>query len=1068
MTAQRITRAAAAVVAVPIAFALSTSQALATAGAVTADPVVVTNTETVQARLDASGKVEGARVYEQLALIGNGKVKLDNPVSTDGLRNLDGFGGFTVKDGKMTVDTSVHGEQRLRTVSDFDKKKLPITVAVTYTLNGKKLKKPGDAVGKKGRLAAHYLVENNSGKSQPVTITDGYGRKVTEQADVVIPMVGQLTTVLPPEFGDVQSNEANKAGDGKGGTKLSFTVTLFPPVGAATAEFGWSAEVDNAVVPEAELTALPVSPLDSPTFKTAVSGYQTGAEKGVDLVEGGGELDANLVKLREGGEKLLSGLLQLNAGAKTLNEGLAGKAAPGATQLTSGAAQLAGGLADLDTGASLLRTKTGEAAAGADKLNDGAGKLKAGAKELDAGAGKLQKGAKDLEGGAGRLQRGAKDLDAGAGKLKKGATDLDTGAGKLQVGAKDLDAGAGKLQVGAKDLDAGAGRLQAGAKDLDAGTGRLKAGTTKVNTGAVQLKAGTGTLAGGLDTATGAGPALITGLTQVSAGLKGVEDGLGLLYGGIGQLPEAAKPLHAGIQQLRGGIGSVNDSSTLLGGLQRIKQQLEASGPGIDKMRRGVDCLSDAVDAVSNGKPNKGYSEECYGAAAAVLNGPAGDANKGAEENAVKKMILDAALARMGSIGSGPGDLDEPLPSSATLQVALAYLKGRLTQRAVPGLEQLQCGLDNRVSGCPDAKPGLAQGLQAVDAGVSELVSSVVQDVQGAIGKADDTPADKTLRGGVNGLQAGVAQIQAGGTQLFAALEQLSDGASLIDLKMGELGTGIGQLDAGADGLVAGTQRLTVGTNDLAAGTKRLTTGTNDLAAGTKRLKTGTNDLAAGTKRLRSGSNELAGGMRRLSTGTNDLAAGTKRLRTGTNDLAAGTKRLGGGVGVLADGTGKLDDGLFLLSEGTAKLADGAGKAKDGSDKLAAGSKELSTGITAAAEGSGKLAEGLNTAAEGTKAIPEGARRLSTEGAQTLAKKGNETTLDFGRRYSMLSASAQRAKAESMPFGAPEGAVGATAYSLKLAGASGEGGRSWLRLLAGLAVFGLAIGATTVLRRRAA
>ncbi|MFB6719024.1 hypothetical protein ACFCV3_02645 [Kribbella sp. NPDC056345] len=924
MTARRITRGLAAVVAVPTVFVLTTSPALASA---TADPVTITNTETVQARLDPSGKVDTARIYEQLALTGNGKVKLTNPVSTKGLRNLDSWGGYSVKDGKMAVDTTVDGEQRLRTVSDFDKKKLPIKVAVTYTLNGKQLKKPSDVVGKKGRLEAHYVVENTSARSEPVTITDGYGKQVTEQADVVIPMVGQLTTVLPPEFGNVSSNEANKAGDGKGGTKLSFTVTLFPPVGAATAEFGWSAQVKDAIVPEAELTALPVSPLDSPTFKTAVTGYESGAEKGTDLVDGGTELDANLIKLRDGSQKLLSGLLQLNAGAKTLNEGLADKAAPGATKLSGGAAQLAGGLAELDTGASLLRTKTGEAADGADKIN------------------------------------------AGTGKLAKGTKDASAGANKLAKGAKDASAGADKLANGLKDLNAGAG----------------------------QLKTGTGKLATGLNQATGKAPALIDGLNKVSGGLKGVQDGLTQMYGGVGQLPDKAEALHTGVAQLRAGIGSVNSAGTLLGGLERLKDQLAASGPGIDKMRGGVYCASDALKAVSNGKPVGTYSEECYGAAAAQLNGPAGALNTGPETNAVKKLILDSVIAKMGDLDDGPGDLDSPLPESAKLQVALAYLKGRLTQRAVPGLAQLECGLDNRVSGCPDSKPGLSQGLAALDAGITQLVSGVVTNVQGGIGTPKDTPTNKTLRGGINGLQEGVGQIQAGGKTLLAGLTQLSDGADQLDGGMGSLATGSG----------------------------------------------------------------------RLATGAGALADGNSQLKTGAAKLATGNGQLKAGAGVLLNGTTRLDNGLFLLSDGSRKLADGVGKAKDGSDQLATGSKDLATGIGSAAEGSGKLADGLTTAADGATAIPDGAGRLSTEGSQVLKKKGADTALDFGRRYGMLAAAANRAKAEGMPYGAPEGAASATAYSLKLAGATGEGGRSWVRLLAGLALFAVAVGATGMIRRRA-
>ena len=97
--------------------------------------VQVSNTETIQAYLDATGKVDIARVDEQVAMKGSGTVDLCNPVETHGLRNLDGFGAFEVKDGVMVGTYAVDGEKRLRTVSDFTKN-LPLKVEVTYTLDG--------------------------------------------------------------------------------------------------------------------------------------------------------------------------------------------------------------------------------------------------------------------------------------------------------------------------------------------------------------------------------------------------------------------------------------------------------------------------------------------------------------------------------------------------------------------------------------------------------------------------------------------------------------------------------------------------------------------------------------------------------------------------------------------------------------------------------------------------------------------------------------------------------------------------------------------------------------------
>ena len=118
-----------------------------------------------------------------------------------------------------------------------------------------------------------YTARNITAQPQEVTFPNGQGGTVSETIDIPIPMVGSLTTVVPPTFTEVTSGQANMAGDGKGGTKLSFTMTLFPPIGSDTAEFGYTAQVSDGVVPSSSVSALPVNPLESPSFRTAGESY---------------------------------------------------------------------------------------------------------------------------------------------------------------------------------------------------------------------------------------------------------------------------------------------------------------------------------------------------------------------------------------------------------------------------------------------------------------------------------------------------------------------------------------------------------------------------------------------------------------------------------------------------------------------------------------------------------------------------------------------------------------------------------------------------------------------------
>lgn len=855
---------------------------LASGPALAADGVIISNTETVQAHLDADGTVHDARVYEQVALQGNGTVTVTNPVSTHKLRNLDGFRDFTVKNGNIVSTQTVKNEQRLRTVSDYDKD-LPLKVSASYKLDGKSVR-AGDVVGKAGRLEVRYKVENATGKDQKLMFDDGTGKQVTKTQKVVIPMVGSLTTVLPNTFVDVASAEANMAGDGHGQTKMSFTMTLFAPVATPISQFGYSATITDGVIPDASISALPVSPLDSPSFKGAAASYKGGADTGVTLTAGATEIDANVLKLRDGAQTLIAGLIQLRDGAKKLNTGLAGQAAPGA-----------------------------------DKLADGASKLEA---------------------GAGQLATGAGDAKAGAGQLADGS-------GKLAAGAKKLDAGAGAL------------------KD-------------------------------GLGQASAKAPGLIDGLDQVYGGLELVDGGLVKMYGGIGQLPTKAQPLHDGIQQLLTGLGDKTTDGTLIFGVETIRARLSAAtagGGSLDRLKGGADQVKSGLGAAvaGLGEPSTSHTAR-YGVGqvrqgldnALVAGGsidrlkavataarttvacstdPVCDGNMAAVLNGIDVTLrgnTQGGSDALGQVATGLAAISDGLavkaiPGLGQVSDGLAELKVRLSE-AVVGLTRVECGLSNAAlpGVCSPDRPGLLQGLGAVDRGVSQLVSGVEAQVQGGIGEAADVaPDQKTLRGGTHAVMGGIDLIAEGGLTLLDGLD-------------------------------------------------------------------------------------------RLSAGAGRLTAGTGALVTGTNKLAPGASQLYVGLG-------KISSGATQLSDGTVQLSDGA-------DKLAAG-------LGDAATGSGTLADGLVKAADGGKALPAGASKLSAEGTSKLVAAGRSTAADYGLKYAVIVAGAERAQTEGMAYGAPADAAGATAYSLEISGANGDGGTSMGRGVGALALFGTGAGLVMFRRR---
>ncbi|MFC7596702.1 hypothetical protein ACFQU3_15400 [Terrabacter sp. GCM10028922] len=873
--------------------------------------VRVSNTETVQAYLDPTGKVDVARVYEQVAMQGRGTVELENPVEARGLRNLDGFSGFEVKDGIMVGRFDVDGEQRLRTVSEYTKK-LPLEVAATYALDGKTVA-PGDLLGRSGRLEVRYTVKNMTGTPQVVSFDDGTGATTTATEDVVIPMVGSLSTTLPSTFTNVSSQEANLAGDGRGGTKLTFTMTLFGPIGTPTATFGYAADIVDGTLPKAAVSALPVSPLDSPSFKGGAASYKGGATTGATLTAGATEIDANLLKLRDGASTLLAGLIQLRDGARKLDAGLGSQALPG-----------------------------------------------------------------------------SRDLATGAGQLKDGTSRLRTGAGS----AKD---GSSKVADGATQVADGAGRLDAGA--------------TKLSGGAAQVDDGAGQVAGGLHLLGEGAPALVDHLAQVADGLDQVDAGLTQLYDGVGGLPDQAKPLSAGIAKLRAGLGDKGESGTLIDGVDQIRAGLAAatkdggsldqlkggvdqskggvdqSKGGVDQSKTGVDQSRGGVDQVRSGLQDAlaagGGIDQLDGGVALAKSSDCGVVCKGILTQVQAGLTelrakTGAASDGLGQVSTGLGQVSGGLGQVSTglgqvsgglgqVSGGLAQLKGKLGDAAF-GLAKVECGLSNTtLSVCDPKVPGLLEGIGLLDAGVTALVDGVVTKVQGGIGGPTDTAKDKTLRGGLNDLQYGVDLLGLGGLDLLDAIDQLT---------------------AGAD---------------------------------------------------------------RVHGGTSQIAEGAQELSGGAARLADGSERLAGGAGELDDGLGQLADGAGKLDDGAGELADGAGR--------------LSDGLADAAAGTSRIAAGLTDAAAGAPQLRDGAQRLSDEGTKKLVDAGKATAADYGRKYALIEVGANRAKSEGMAYGAPEDAVGATAYSFELAGVDGAGSANLGRAAGAAAVFGLA-GGGVLLRRR--
>ena len=159
--------------------------------------------------------------------------------------------------------------------------------------------------------------------------------------------------------------------------------------------------------------------------------------------------------------------------ADELNAGLAGDAAPGARRLADGAGHLSDGLGSPTRAPARCRSAPVGRPTAAAGLTAGAQKIAAGNHEAASGGSRLADGNVKAQDGSGRLA-------AGLGRLSSGADRLDSGIGTLHQGSGALKQGSGALALAfdnpnGVDLVKGSASLVQGLTLIQQGLGQLDA-----------------------------------------------------------------------------------------------------------------------------------------------------------------------------------------------------------------------------------------------------------------------------------------------------------------------------------------------------------------------------------------------------------------------------------------------------------------------------------------------------------------------------------------------------------------------------------------------------------------
>jgi putative membrane protein len=905
----------AAVAAIVLIFGAQTS-----AFAASSAPDDIFEREVLQAKLSPTGDVRQTRLYSQLTMVGDGTYTVTDPTATEGLRNLQGFGKPSVEDGQAVWNVAVDGKRALRTVSDYSGD-LPVSVAVSYELDGESIS-PDDLVGRSGTLVATYTIKNESSEPTELTYEDAYGETRTETTDLPLPLAGQFESTLPKNFSDVTAEGGVVAGDGRGNTKLKWTLILFEPLGDLEQTLSYTAQVTDVSLPPATVQVVPVT-IDQTPLSSGNAAYTDAVESTLELTEGATTIDTNLLKIADGAGQLLDGLVRLADGAGELNDGL-NVAAPGSQQLAAGASDAADGGRQLSTG-------LGELSGGAIRLSDGLEQARSGSQQL-------ADGLKAAPPGAREIRDGVKGLRDGVGKAGDDAED-ETVIGGLNA----VQGGLGLVreqQTNTKgcNFDNRKGVAACGMKQIGD-----KLELTLGGLGDTLTKELDSNLEQGLSD--NLGPALKGNLETA------LEDNLSEALNDKVK-PALAASLKQGLETALGGALNNQVKPALT---QSLKQGLEAA-------------LQTALEAqLKNALINQVKPALLTQLESGIASGL---------ESTLNAQLEPAIATNLSQYLQLPSTLNLPQAQADPLAQAFAdaftpTFAANLAPAFAAGTKaSFGAALDPAFNGfaetfaatlAPAFADAFATGFGAqvtpsLDAFATAFATGFADGFAAQVGPSFDAFgtafAEQFSPAFGDGLTAAFADEFAsgfgekfGGGFESAAFEPLAALSGAVSLKSQ------GTADALSDKLSPGVVALLNGLNNGSCDRGNPTDEDNPcgvrqilelLAAGSGELASGLDDAAAG-------SGELAGGIGQLDEGAEQLAMGANRAAGGGGELATG-------LGQLRDGATQLSDGLVRAAAGSGRLADGLTKAEDGGGQVADGAKQLSE------QGTSKLASSVNDA----------------------------------------------------------------------------------------------------------
>ena len=328
-----------------ITLSLVLAPGLSALGASSVTPKVQDN-ELVISTFNEQGETSNIQVLTHLRAFGSGVATIteNQNFKISSVRNLYGKEKLSVKDNKLSVNVNMDdsGYGDVYYMSDLDKSdiakvKMPVSVKVSYYLDGQKTE-ASKLAGKSGHIKIVTELENLTGVKKNLDYKNSKGEMVKAEAEVFTPYVVSLSGW---EFDNklfshvVAPGVSGKSAEGvvvdvQGKTTVSWSVPLIPPAYPATQYTTLEADGKNISLPSFKIAVVPVMPTTSAedtlgTVQTSLNQLYSAfgqIEEGVGAPNKDASLLFGLTSLKEGLSELNGGIVSLGEKVKQLVRGV--------------------------------------------------------------------------------------------------------------------------------------------------------------------------------------------------------------------------------------------------------------------------------------------------------------------------------------------------------------------------------------------------------------------------------------------------------------------------------------------------------------------------------------------------------------------------------------------------------------------------------------------------------------------------------------------------------------------------------------------------------------------------